>query len=326
MLILLLLLLAIQDVLTGIFGAPSIVATMIASRAMSPRRAIYLSTFAQLVGPLLLGVAVASTVGEHVVRSQGITTVELCAALTSTIFWMILSWYLRIPSSSTHALIGGLVGAVLAALGPSAIQIGGLLKVIISLTLTAPLGLIGGFVVTHFNYWLVRRAHPQVAQRFNQGQLIASTLLGFAIGSTNAQNVMGITTLGLVVAGVQQQFEVPTWVIIGSAICLAMGNLLGGMRVIHTVGMKYFRIRPIHGFSAEVSSALIIAISALLGGNASTTHVTSMSIVGAGAAERIAMVRWGVVQRVIITWLLTIPMTALLAGLLVLLLGALGLR
>lgn len=326
MLILLLLLLAIQDVLTGIFGAPSIVATMIASRAMSPRRAIYLSTFAQLIGPLLLGVAVASTVGEHVVRSQGITTVELCAALISTIFWMILSWYLRIPSSSTHALIGGLVGAVLAALGPSAIQIGGLIKVIASLTLTAPLGLIGGFVVTHFNYWLVRRARPQVAQRFNQGQLVASTLLGFAIGSTNAQNVMGITTLGLVVAGVQQQFEVPPWVIVGSAICLAVGNLLGGMRVIHTVGMKYFRIRPIHGFSAEVSSALIIAISALLGGNASTTHVTSMSIVGAGAAERIAMVRWGVVQRVVITWLLTIPMTALLAGLLVLLLGALGLR
>jgi len=322
----LLILVAVQDMLTGIFGAPSIVATMIASRAMTPRRAIYLSTVAQLVGPLIFGVAVASTVGADVVRSQGITPVMLCAALSSTVFWMIFSWALRIPSSSTHALIGGLVGAVFAALGPSAIHGGGLLKIILSLTLTAPLGIIGGFLVTHLDYWLVRRSPPQVAQRFNQGQFVASLFLGLAIGSNNAQNAMGITALGLVAAGISPQFEVPAWVILGSAICLALGNLVGGMRLMKAVGVQFFRIRPIHGFSAEVSSAIIIAVSSILGGDVSTTHVTSMSIIGAGAAERISMVRWGFVQRVLLTWVLTIPMTALIAGVLYLVLNAMGIR
>ena len=321
-----LLLVAIQDMLTGVFGAPSIVATMIASRAMTPRRAIYLSTVAQFVGPLIFGVAVASTVGADVVRSQGVTPLVLCAALSSTVFWMIFSWALRIPSSSTHALIGGLVGAVFAALGPSAIYGGGLLKILLSLTLTAPLGIIVGFLVTHLDYWLVRGAPPKVAERFNQGQFFASLFLGLAIGSNNAQNAMGITTLGLIAAGVLPKFEVPVWVIVGSAVCLALGNLLGGMRLMKAVGMQFFRIRPIHGFSAEVSSALIIAISSILGGDVSTTHVTSMSIIGAGAAERISMVRWGFVQRVLLTWVLTIPSTALIAGVLYLVLAALGLH
>jgi len=322
----LLLLVAIQDVLTGVFGAPSIVATMIASRAMTPRRAIYLSTVAQFIGPLIFGVAVASTVGADVVQSQGITPLILCAALSSTVFWMIFSWALRIPSSSTHALIGGLVGAVFAALGPSAIHGSGLLKILLSLTLTAPLGILGGFLVTHLDYWLVRKSPPKVAQRFNQGQFFASLFLGLAIGSNNAQNAMGITTLGLIAAGIQSKFVVPPWVIVGSAVCLALGNLVGGMRLMKAVGMQFFRIRPIHGFSAEVSSALIIAISSILGGDVSTTHVTSMSIIGAGAAERISMVRWGFVQRVLLTWVLTIPFTALIAAMLYLIFNALGLH
>lgn len=321
-----LILVAIQDMLTGIFGAPSIVATMIASRAMSPQRAIYLSTFAQFVGPLIFGVAVASTVGAGVVQSTQVTPVMLCAALCSTVFWMIFSWISRIPSSSTHALIGGLVGAVLAALGPSAIHSDGLLKILLSLTLTAPLGIVCGFLVTRLDYWLVRGATPQVVYRFNQGQWIASLFLGFAIGSNNAQNTMGITTLGLLASGVLPEFNVPTWVIVGSAACLALGNLLGGMRLMRAVGMQFFRIRPIHGFSAELSSAIIISISSLLGGDVSTTHVTNMSIIGAGAAERISMVRWGFVQKVLMTWLVTIPMTALIAGALYAILNALGIH
>ena len=239
---------------------------------------------------------------------------------------MVSSWYLRIPSSSTHALVGGLVGAVVMALGPTAIYGSGLLKIILSLTLTAPLGMVGGFLVTCINYRLVHGARPQIAHRFNQGQLVASLFLGFAIGSNNAQNAMGVTTLGLVAAGIQQKFEVPAWVILGSAVCLALGNLIGGMRLIKTVGLQFFRIRPIHGFSAEVSSALIIALSSLLGGDVSTTHVTSMSVIGAGAAERISMVRWNFVQRVLFTWVLTIPITAILAAMLYFVLNALGLH
>jgi PiT family inorganic phosphate transporter len=310
----LLILVSIQDILTGIFGAPSIVATMIASRAMEPRRAIYLSTIAQLIGPLLFGVAVASTIGSEVVDSDGVTPAVLEAALASTVFWMLFSWYFRIPSSSTHALMGGLVGAVLAALGPDAIRSAGLLKVLVSLTLTVPLGIIGGFVATNLCYWLARNAKPQVNERFNYGQLLMSVMLGCVIGSANAQNVMGITTLGLVAAGLLPRFEVPLWVMIGSAACLAVGNLIGGMRIMHSVGAKFFRIRPIHGFSAELSSTAIILASALLGGNVSTTHVTSMSIIGAGAAERISMVRWGFVRKVLMTWVFTIPGTAICAA------------
>lgn len=311
----LLALVAVQDMLTGIFAAPGIVATMIASRAMEPRRAIYLSTLAQLIGPLLFGVAVASTIGSEVVDPAGITPAVLEAALAATVFWMLFSWHFRIPSSSTHALVGGLVGAVLAALGPDAIRSAGLLKVLVSLSLTVPLGVIGGFVATNLCYWLARNAKPQVNQRFNAGQLLLSLMLGFVIGSANAQNIMGITTLGLVAAGLLPRFEVPLWVMVGSAACLAAGNLIGGMRIMHSVGMKYFRIRPIHGFSAELSSTAIILMSALLGGSVSTTHVTSMSIIGAGAAERVSMVRWGFVRRVLLTWVLTIPGTMACAAL-----------
>lgn len=311
----LLILAAVQDVLTGLFGAPSIVATMIASRAMSPRRAIYLSTVAQLIGPLLFGVAVASTIGDEVVDASGITPAVLDAALGATVFWMVFSWYFRIPSSSTHALVGGLLGAVIAASGTGAIQTPGLVKIFLSLTLTAPLGILGGYVVTRLCYRLARGASPQINRWFNQGQWWVSLILGFVIGSNNAQNAMGITTLGLVAAGTLPRFEVPLWVIVGSAVCLALGNLIGGMRLMRSVGMQFFRIRPIHGFGAEVASTLIILVSSLIGGNVSTTHVTSMSIIGAGTADRISMIRWGFVEKVLLTWIVTIPSTALVAAL-----------
>lgn len=314
MLVSLLGLVAVQDILTGIFGAPSIVATMIASRAMGARKAILMSTLAQLIGPFLFGVAVATAVGAEVVEASIITPSILYAALGSTVFWMLFSWYLRIPSSSTHALIGGLVGASLAAFGPIAIHGSGLLKILISLTLTAPLGILGGYLIARGCYWLARNATPHINQRFNQGQLMIAIFLGFAVGSSNAQNAMGITVLCLLATGSLSQFEVPTWVIAGSAVCLALGNLIGGMRVMKTVGMQFFRIRPLHGFSAEFSSTAIIIASSLLGGDVSTTHVTSMSIIGAGAAERLSIVRWGFVQRVLLTWVVTIPITALVAG------------
>lgn len=309
-------LVVIQDILTGIFGAPSIVATMIASRAMSPTRALLLSTIAQLVGPFLFGVAVASAVGDDVVEAARITPTAMDAALVATVAWMLLSWLLRIPCSSTHALIGGLVGATLSAAGTDAIHGAGFLKIVFSLTLTAPLGIVGGFVVARVFYWLAHSFGPQINQRFNQGQLVASLLLGFAIGSNNAQNAMGVTTLGLMATGMLSEFRVLPWVVVLSAVFLAIGNLVGGMRMMRSVGMQFFRIRPIHGFSAEMASAVIITGSSLLGGDVSTTHVTSMSIIGAGAADRLAMVRWGFVQRVLLTWVLTIPTTALLAGLL----------
>lgn len=320
----LLILVIVQDILTGIFGAPSIVATMIASEAMTPRRAIVLSTLAQLIGPFVFGVAVASAVGSEVVEAHGLTPIMLCAAISATVFWMVFAWFCRIPSSSTHALLGGLIGVVLIGLGPSAIHGGGLLKILISLALTAPLGFLGGFVMTRLCYWLAKQGTEHADHRFNQGQRIASFFLGLAVGSSNAQNAMGITALGLVAAGELSTFEVPTWVIALSAVFLAMGNLVGGMRLVHSVGKDFFQIRPIHGFGAELSSVAVIAVSSLVGSNVSTTHVTSMAIVGAGSAERISNVRWRFVNKVLLTWVFTIPLTALLAACLYALFSALG--
>lgn len=320
----LLVLVVIQDILTGIFGAPSIVATMVASQAMTPRRAILLSTVAQLVGPFIFGVAVASTVGSDVVQAQQITPLMLCAALSSTVIWMVFSWYRRIPSSSTHALIGGLVGAVVVALGPAAIHGVGLLKILLTLTLTAPLGFIGGYFVTRVCRWFTQLPTPTSDRRFNRGQFVASMFLGLAIGSNNAQNAMGITALGLVATGSLPTFQVPMWVIIISAVFLAVGNLLGGLRLVRSVGGDFFDIRPIHGFGAEVSSVAVITVSSLVGGNVSTTHVTSMSIIGAGSAECLASIQWKFVRKVLMTWVLTIPITACLAGFIYVALVAVG--
>lgn len=322
----LILLSSIQGLLTGLFGAPGIVATMIASRAMGPRKALILSTISQFVGPFLFGVAAAKVLGSEVIASQDITPVVLYIGLSATIFWMIVTFYLRIPCSSTHALLGGLIGVTLAASGPQAIYSDGLLKVLASLLLSAPLGFIGGFLMIRLWYWLAKNATPHINERFNQGQWVASFGLGMALGSNNAQSTMGVMAMGLVLAGAAPDFQVPLWVIALCAISLAFGNLIGGMRLVKSIGGKFFQIRPIHGFSAELASAVIIGIASVIGGNVSTTHVTSSSIVGAGAGERLSMVRWGFVQNVFVTWVITIPVTATLAGLAYLSLIHLGVK
>lgn len=312
------------DVLIGVLTAPSIVATMIASRAMGPQRALLLSTIAELIGPFLFGVAVASVIGSQVIDVERVTPMTLHAVLASALVWHLLAYYLRIPTSSSHALIGGMVGAVVAAAGPGAIHGSGLLKVLASLILTAPLGLVGGFLMVRFCYWLARNATPKVNHTFNQGQLVVSFGLGLAIGTNEAQRTMGLIALGLVLTKSTDHFEIPPWVIAISALGLALGNLVGGMRIIRTVGMKFFPIRPIHGFSAETASALIIGVSSLLGGIVSTSHLTNLSVIGAGAAERLSMVRWGFVRYLVIAWLFTIPVTAVLGGLIFELLRILG--
>lgn len=306
----------IQSILTGISGAPSVIAAMIASRAIGVYRALFLSTLAQFVGPFLLGAAAATVIGAEVVNIQHIPPIALYSGLIATIVWMLLAFMLRIPSSSTHAVLGGLIGATVTASGFSAIQPTGLLKVVLSLLLSAPIGFVGGFVMMRVTRWFAIAIHatPRINRRFNEAQWFTSFGLGVALGSINAQAMMGMITLGLVLAGFLPHFTVPLWVIAVCAAGLAIGNLAGGLRLIKSVGSRFFQIRPIHAFSAEIAAALIVASSSLVGSNVSATHVTNFSIVGAGAAERMSMVRWGFVKNVFVTWILTIPMTALMAG------------
>ena len=276
-----------------------------------------------MIGPFLFGLAVANAVASEVVNAQVVTLPILYAALIGAIIWTLICWYVRIPSSVSHAQIGGMIGAAIVALGVQSLERDGLIKILIALTLTVPICFLGSFMLVRLCYFLTRNATPGVNRRFNQGQVLASFTLGLAIGSNSAQRTMGIIALGLVLTGFLPQFEIPTWVIAISAAGLAVGNLLGG-RLIRTVGAKFFQIRSVHGFSVETATSTVVIITSLLGGPVSTTQLTSMAVVGAGSAERLSKVRWGFVQNILLTWVLTIPMAGLVSAVVYVILSQFG--
>jgi inorganic phosphate transporter, PiT family len=302
------------DFLNGIHDSSNIVATMIASRAFSPRMALGMTAIANFIGPFIFGVAVAETIGNEVVVADEINLVVLLAALSSAILWNLLTWYLGFPSSSSHALIGGLVGAVLIDAGTQAILLPGLLKVFITL-LTSPLiGFLIGYLILKGLVYLTWNASPNVSTVFKRSQIFTSLSLALSHGTNDAQKTMGIITLALVTGGVLQEFVVPTSVMVACATMIALGTAIGGWRLIRTLGGKFYRIKPIDGFASQFSSAGVILGASLIGGPVSTTQVVSSSIMGVGAAERVNKVRWGVAQDIATSWLLTIPATALLAA------------
>jgi PiT family inorganic phosphate transporter len=314
MLILLVILALIFDFLNGIHDSSNIVATMISSRAFGPRFALGVTAAAHFLGPFIFGVAVAKTIGHDVVAEGAIGMNVILAALISAIVWNILTWFLGIPSSSSHALIGGMVGAVVVGAGWSAIQLGGLEKVLIALFASPVIGLLGGYVLTKLVFFLAQSATPRINWFFRRSQIITAIALAFSHGTNDAQKTMGIITLGLVISGQLNTFEVPLWVIAASASAIALGTALGGWRLIKTLGGKFYKIKPVHGFCSQTTSALVILGASLLGGPVSTTQVVSSAIMGVGSAQRINMVRWGVAGEIAIAWLVTIPATGLLAA------------
>lgn len=302
------------DFLNGIHDSSNIVATMISSRAFSPRAALGLAAAAEFSAPFLFGVAVARTIGADIVEPATISITVILAALIAAIAWNLLTWWLGIPSSSSHALIGGILGAVIVGAGLNAIQLAGIEKVLLALFLSPLIGLLGGYLFTKLVYFLVQGATPRINWFFKRSQIISALALAFSHGSNDAQKTMGIITLGLVSSGVLESFHVPLWVVAVSAGAIALGTLLGGWRLIRTLGGKFYKIQPVHGFSAQTTSALVILSASLLGGPVSTTHVVSTAIMGVGAADRINKVRWGVAGEILVAWLVTIPATALLAA------------
>jgi PiT family inorganic phosphate transporter len=304
----------IFDFLNGIHDSSNIVATMISSRAFSPRAALGLAAAAEFSAPFLFGVAVARTIGEDIVEPGTISLEVILAALIAAITWNLLTWWLGIPSSSSHALIGGIIGSVVVGAGLGVIQLAGIEKVLLALFLSPLVGLLGGYLFTKLVYFLVQGASPKINWFFKRSQIISALGLAFSHGSNDAQKTMGIITLGLVSSGVLESFRVPLWVIAVSAGAIALGTLFGGWRLIRTLGGKFYKIQPVHGFSAQTTSALVILSASLLGGPVSTTHVVSTAIMGVGAADRINKVRWGVAGEILVAWLVTIPATALLAA------------
>jgi len=301
------------DFLNGFHDNANTVATLISSRAMEPRKALVLSTVGNFAGPFLFGVAVATTIGQEVVVEEAATMAVVLAALLGAIVWNVLTWLFGIPSSSSHALVGGLLGAAAIGYGFEAILLPGLMKVLLALFVSPVVGMLSGYLLMKAVLLLARGASPRINVFFKRAQMVTATTLALSHGTNDAQKTMGIITMGLLAGGVLPQFAVPSWVVVACASAMALGSAMGGWRIIHTLGGKFYRIRPVHSFTSQIASATMILGAALIGGPVSTTHVVSTAILGVGSAERVSKVRWGVARQIVAAWLLTIPTSALMA-------------
>lgn len=301
------------DFINGFHDTANAIATSVSTKAVSPRAAIGIAATLNFVGALS-GTAVAATIGKNIVYHDTITPLVIITALIGAIFWNLFTWYFGIPSSSSHALIGGLMGAVLAGYGLAGIQWHGFWVIFAGLIIAPVVGLLIGSMVMTLLFWLFKGASPaRTNQQFRRLQVVAACMASFAHGSNDAQKSMGIITLSLLSAHFITGFQVPLWVKIACAMAMAAGTAFGGWRIIRTMGGKIFRIEPINGFAADFTSSVVIYCASLLGAPVSTTHVVSSSIMGVGAAKRLKGVRWNIARQIIIAWFVTIPSAALVA-------------
>jgi inorganic phosphate transporter, PiT family len=306
------------DYINGFHDTANAIATSVSTRALKPEHAILMSATANFVGALT-GTAVAKTIASGLATTPdgaaGQTIVA--AALIGATAWNLLTWRLGIPSSSSHALIGGLLGAVVVSVGAEAIKLDGVRdKVLVPLVLSPLLGISIGFVLMVVLLNVFQHAHPQrLNDRFRRLQVLSAAYMAFSHGSNDAQKTMGIMTLALLAAGVIPNADIPLWVILLAATAISLGTAAGGWRIIRTMGQKVVKLDPVHGFAAETTAATIIFTASHFGMPVSTTHVISSAIMGVGASDRFSAVRWGVAGNIIIAWILTIPASGLAAAL-----------
>ena len=307
------------DYINGFHDTANAIATSVATRAIKPEYAILLSATANFVGALVFGVAVASTVGSKIVNDSlilGNGSTVLMAALIGAIAWNLITWRLSIPSSSSHALIGGLIGGAWAAAGAGAVQWDQFAaKILVPLFSSPILGVVIGFglMVVILNVFV--RANPRhMNDRFRKLQIISATYMALAHGSNDAQKTMGIMTLALYADKAIPNNSVPIWVILMAATAMSLGTAAGGWRIMKTMGQRVVKLDPVHGFAAETTAASIIMVASHFGMPVSTTHVISTAIMGVGTSDRIKAVRWGVARSIATAWVLTIPATAIIAG------------
>ncbi|HLE88776.1 MAG TPA: inorganic phosphate transporter [Candidatus Limnocylindria bacterium] len=304
------------DYINGFHDTANAIATSVSTRALKPHWAIVMSATANFVGALT-GTAVAKTIGAGLIDQQVEGQVVVAAALLGAITWNLVTWRFGIPSSSSHALIGGLLGATVAAAGFGAWNLDGILGKVIFPLVTSPIaGFVIGFTVMVVIFNLFRRAHPKnMNDRFRRLQVLSAAFMAFSHGSNDAQKTMGVMTLALVTAGVITEFKVPFPVIIAAATAISLGTAAGGWRIIKTMGTKVVKLDPVHGFAAETSAATIIFGASTLGMPVSTTHVISSAILGAGSSDRFRAVHWGVARRIGIAWVITLPASGIVAAL-----------
>jgi PiT family inorganic phosphate transporter len=310
------------DYTNGFHDTANAIATSVSTRALSPRIAVIMAAGLNLLGALLY-TGVAKTVGEGLVKTDLVTLPLVLAALIGAVLWNFTTWYFGIPSSSSHALFGGLIGAMIAAEGVSGVLWGGVWsKIILPMVGSPALGLIVAWFLMVGLTWLVHKWPPTPVNRwFRALQPISAGFMAFSHGSNDAQKTMGIITLALFASGEISSFEIPIWVKVACALTMAAGTYSGGWRIIHTLGSKVIKLDPIHGFAAETSAASVIQLATHFGIPVSTTHTITAAIMGVGSTQRLSAVRWGVAGNIGIAWVLTLPAAGLIAALAYLLLS-----
>jgi PiT family inorganic phosphate transporter len=315
--IIIVLLALIYDFGNGLNDAANSISTIVATRVLTPRKAVLLAALGNFVGPFLLGTAVAATIGKGIIHKEMIDFSVLVAALVGAIFWTYLTTFRGIPISITHALVGGLIGAGVIKAGLDAVVVSKVATVILFIGVAPLLGLVGGLLFAVLVFWLFKKSSPsRVNWYFKNLQLVSASLYSIGHGANDAQNAMGIISIALFTYGyLGSSFYVPFWVILLCAATISLGTFAGGWKVIKTMGMKITKLRPVDGFCAETSGGLTLFFCTALGIPVSTTHVIVSSIMGVGSTKRLSAVRWGIARNIIWAWLLTIPVSALVGGL-----------
>jgi len=303
------------DYINGFHDAANSIATVVSTRVLSPGQAVIWAAFFNFVAAFGFGTAVAKTIGKGMIDVTVVTFAVIFAGLIGAIVWDLITWYLGLPTSSSHALIGGYAGAAVARAGFGAIITSGWTKTLIFIVLAPLMGLLLGFALAVAILWIFKRSSPtRVDRLFRRLQLVSAALYSLGHGTNDAQKTMGIIAGVLFTAGYIKVFAIPMWVILAAHTAIGLGTLSGGWRIIHTMGSKITKLQPVGGFAAETAGAITLFLASSFGIPVSTTHTITGAIVGVGTTRRLSAVRWGVAGRIVWAWILTIPMAALIGA------------
>jgi PiT family inorganic phosphate transporter len=304
------------DFVNGFHDSANAIATIVVTRVLTPHQAVIIAAIGNFVGAFIFPLAVATTVGKGIINPEAVSTTVLIAALVGAIIWDLITWIWGLPTSSSHALIGGLLGAALIGKGASVVQWGGIIKTAEFIVIAPLLGGVGAFLFTILVFFIVRNLRPaKVNNYFRKLQLVSSTFFAVSHGTNDAQKTMGIIAALLLSSGYIKHFYVPIWVILSAHAAIASGTYLGGWRIVKTLGTKIKRLRPVDGFCAETGGGLVLLFTALAGIPVSTTHVISGAVIGVGSVKSAASIRWTVARRILWAWLITIPASATISSL-----------
>ena len=305
------------DYINGFHDAANSIATVVSTRVLSPRYAVMWAAFFNFIAFLFFGLHVATTIGKGIIDPAVVDPAVIFAALVGAIAWDLITWFYGIPSSSSHALIGGLAGAAVAKTGVGSLDAAGLTKVTMSIVLSPLLGFALAFLMMMALFWILRRSTPaKVDNWFRRGQLVSAALYSLGHGGNDAQKTMGIIAVLLFATGhLGGTFYVPLWVVLACHAAMALGTLSGGWRIVRTMGLKITKLKPVGGFCAETGGAITLFAATALGVPVSTTHTITGAIIGVGAITKLSAIRWGVAGRIVWAWILTIPCSAFIAGL-----------